>query len=141
MADTPKPNRWNSLLETLGLPTTEHVPAPPPAAETPPPPRPSLPPRDKPAPKPKTAPKPARSWSAIAGDLGLEVPPDPIPQQPASSPPPARPRPAAEAPPSRPRPAEEPPAMGSTQSGRSPLDDIFGEKEGDVDVFGLSGGR
>src|SRR5437762_12979281 len=88
MSDSTKPDRWNSLLETLGVPVSEEKkPLEPPAAEatggqpsapTKPQPVSLLPPaKTKAAPKPKPAAPAAKSpsyWSRIAGALGLGVP-------------------------------------------------------------------
>src|SRR5262245_31580432 len=116
MPESGKADRWNSLLETLGVPVTEPTRASETAADvaetesTPtaaarPQPLSMLPPeKPKPAAKPKPAPPAAKSpsyWSRIAGALGLEVP------QPAAEEAP-RPIPPAEEPPRRR--SEEPPA-------------------------------
>src|SRR5262245_7447635 len=87
MSEPGKSDRWNSLLETLGVPVSESTATEPsggePAAEspaTPTKPQPvSLlrPEKPKAAPKPKPAKPAAKSpsyWSRIAGALGLEVP-------------------------------------------------------------------
>ena len=142
MPEPGKSDKWNSLLETLGVPATE-PPAKPAetAAETPkaasaPPPR-----MAKPAPKPKAAPPAAKSpsyWSRIAGALGLETPAVPEPE-PTPPPPPA--------------PVAERPARGQESGGRGresqperaappprKLESMFGPKEPDVDVFALDQG-
>ena len=145
MSDSPKPSRWNSLLESLGLPTPGTRAAPPPKPR-----------RRKPVCSTAAAAREAsrqaesrragrRSWGSIAGESGsggsararrsssAAIPPaSPTPV--CILPPPAgrTQRPIAE-----PSPAlESPPAAA-----RTPLDDIFGEQSGDVDVFGLSSGR
>src|SRR6266700_2954999 len=103
MPEPGKSDRWNSLLETLGVPVSE--PKPQPAAEAPqaePPAAAPSPAQVKPQPismlrpeKAKSAPKvpPAKPaakspsyWSRIAGALGLEVPAQ-------SEPPPEEPKP------------------------------------------------
>src|SRR5688572_10369498 len=106
MTEPGKSDRWNSLLETLGVPIAEPKPAaktqaaepehaaPAPARQ---PPRAMLPERAKATPKPKVGPPAAKSpsyWSRIAGALGLEVTPEP---EPAPPPPesPVVPRPEA----------------------------------------------
>lgn len=91
MSEPGKSDRWNSLLETLGVPASESKPQPS-AAEAPPVENPlgakpqpvsMLPPaKAKAAPKPKPAPPAAKSpsyWSRIAGALGLDVPAVPEP--------------------------------------------------------------
>src|SRR5207248_2550900 len=92
MTEPGKTDRWNSLLETLGVPATEQKQpvAAEPAAQTPsapiakPQPVSMLRPKKTPAPaKPKSGPPAAKSpsyWSRIAGALGLEVPPPSEPQ-------------------------------------------------------------
>src|SRR5262245_57698370 len=87
MSESGKSDRWNSLLETLGVPVSESKPLPPapvaPSASEKPQSVSMLPPaKPKAAPKPKPAPKPAKSpsyWSRIAGALGLEVAAEPEP--------------------------------------------------------------
>src|SRR5262245_43456156 len=96
MSDSGK-DRWNSLLETLGVPASESCPSPPSseeAATEPPPgakPQPISmlrPEKPKAAAKPKpakpTPPKSPSYWSRIAGALGLESPaaPEPITEAP-----------------------------------------------------------
>src|SRR5437016_1875927 len=92
MAEPGKTERWNSLLESLGVPASEPAPPPQPPADADAPatakPQPvSLLPsqKAKAAPKPKAGPPAAKSpsyWSRIAGALGLDVgatatPPEP----------------------------------------------------------------
>src|SRR5262245_7859919 len=90
MTDPAKPDRWNSLLESLGVPVSEEKkpsePAAPSPADAPSAPAKAqpvslLPPaKPKAAAKPKPAAAPAKSpsyWSRIAGALGLEVPAPP----------------------------------------------------------------
>src|SRR5437764_13979488 len=78
MAEPGKTERWNSLLESLGVPASE-PPQQPPGGPTPAKPQsasllPSQ--KQKAAPKPKAGPPAAKSpsyWSRIAGALGLDV--------------------------------------------------------------------
>ena len=123
MSDAPKPDRWNSLLETLGVPASELPPPPPPAPPAAA--RPASPPgpRGKPAAKTRPANRPTSSWSAIAGSLGLEVPPEPV----APAPPPVQPLPPRPSRPSGPPPATR------------PLRDEFIEPELDLDDLGPIG--
>ena len=104
MSEPGKSDRWNSLLETLGVPVSEPKPAEP-AAETPagdapqaakPQPISMLRPEKKGAAKSKPpAGKPAAKspsyWSRIAGALGLEVPAEPEPRAAEPEPTPAEP--------------------------------------------------
>ena len=176
MSETGKSDRWNSLLETLGVPASESKPALPaaeaPSAEAPPAPaKPQSismlrPEKAKPAPKPKAASQPAKSpsyWSRIAGALGLEsaAPPEPpaveetkteeprIEEPRAEEPPRAFERPRREQRPREDRPRHEDrprreerqrrdePPRESELPPRSSLDEMFGPKPADVDVFGL----
>src|SRR5258705_7213658 len=99
MPEPGKSDRWNSLLETLGVPASESKPAEQPTAQTPGAASPAaLPAKPQPVSllrpeKPKVAPKPppakpaAKSpsyWSRIAGALGLDVPA--APETPAEEP-------------------------------------------------------
>src|SRR5688572_24242391 len=89
MSEPGKSDRWNSLLETLGVPAGESKPTLPAADAPSAPAKPQSismlrPEKAKPAPKPKAAAQPAKSpsyWSRIAGALGLEsaAPPEPPP--------------------------------------------------------------
>ena len=144
MPEPGKSDKWNSLLETLGVPATEPPPKAPEAAAEPPKAASAPPPRmAKPAPKPKASPPAAKSpsyWSRIAGALGLETPavpePEPVP------PTPAPPAPVAE----RPARSQESGGRGrEAQPDRNAppprkLESMFGPKEPDVDVFGLDQG-
>src|SRR4051794_16439501 len=89
MSEPGKSDRWNSLLETLGVPVSETKPS---AAESPPAEAPAVPKpqptsllrpqKAKAAPKPPAAKPAAKSpsyWSRIAGALGLDVPAQPEP--------------------------------------------------------------
>src|SRR6476646_834808 len=93
MTEPGKPDRWNSLLETLGVPASETKPA---AESAPTESRPEAPPapaakalplsmlrpeKAKAAPKPPPAKSPSY-WSRIAGALGLEVASEPEPGPP-----------------------------------------------------------
>src|SRR5688500_16454444 len=153
MPEPGKTDKWNSLLETLGVPASEQPPAAPqapPEAAAPAKPQPvsSRPGRPgKATPKPKAGPPAAKSpsyWSRIAGALGLEVPAAPEPE--------AAPPPKAESPSSPPEPvartrepgprrqapsAQTPSAQGHEAPPRQPLESMFGPKQADVDVFGL----
>jgi len=191
MAEPGKSERWNSLLETLGVPVKEQVTPQPPTESAPSKPQPvsMLPPKkQKEPPKPKAGPPAAKSpsyWSRIAGALGLDVGtvPEPkvdapksqrieeskaepaeeprreAPRRPVESPAPERevpprafqrPRRDEQRPPrERPRREERPRheerarhedrAPSEEPAGRSTLNDKFGGKGGDVDVFSLGG--
>src|SRR5262245_5391151 len=167
MSESGKSDRWNSLLETLGVPVSETQPAPP-TSETPAGDAPAAPAKPKAvsmlrpekakaAPKPKPAAPQAKSpsyWSRIAGALGLEVPSQPEPPpaeeepipQPESceseEPPRAFDRPTREKarehrPAREERPWEKEFAPENEPVQRSTLDEMFGPKTPDVDVFGL----
>lgn len=157
-----KPDRWNSLLETLGVPVSEAKPAPPaeaPAAESS-----AVKPQStamarqekKAVAKPKPAAAPAKSpsyWSRIAGALGLEVAQEPEPTK-AEEPEAEEPRReeiqerkteetrTKEALPrerlrTEDRSSREFAPLESEVTPRSALDEMFGPKSPDVDVFDL----
>lgn len=177
MAESGKTERWNSLLESLGVPASESPPPPPqPEPSAKPQPASLLPPQKaKAAPKPKAAPPAAKSpsyWSRIAGALGLDVGSAPQPvveeskdqrtEEPKAEPetqrrhhessreremPPRafeRPRrgeerTSHERPPREERARYEERTPSEEPGGRSALDDMFGPKAVDVDVFSLGG--
>jgi ribonuclease E len=196
MSEPGKSDRWNSVLESLGVPVsqpstpqpTEKAAEAPAAAKQP---VSMLPPKkEKPTPKPKPGPAPAKSpsyWSRIAGALGLEVaaapepaaeepkvehrgepvaePLEEMPREPADQPepPPQRhtaPRGNRDLPPrafERPSREERPPreerrhrherapreerprheAASLAEEPSSALNDMFGAKPRDLDVFSL----
>jgi hypothetical protein len=70
MTDDPN-DPWQSLADDLGLKPGE--------AQAPPPPKPNPPTSHRPATpsSPPPAAKPSADWSALAGELGLELPPEP----------------------------------------------------------------
>jgi hypothetical protein len=187
MPEPGKPDRWNSLLETLGVPVSEKPKeAAPEAAGAEAPPASTAktqpmsmlrPEKPKAAPKPKPAAPAAKSpsyWSRIAGALGLEsaAAPEPAVDRPAmESPAPAaaeEPRHARveesarearrpqrhererefpsrgherpmreERPPREERSRRDEPQRTSEPPARSPLDEMLGAQDADVDVFGL----
>jgi ribonuclease E len=196
MSEPGKSDRWNSLLETLGLPVSEAKPQPGPQETTEKPAEAGhkqpismlRPEKPKPAPKPKPGAPAAKSpsyWSRIAGALGLEVPaaPEPAADPPAAAaelpksheqraeppqrhaaettarkeelpsrafdrPRPDRPsrgerphreerRPRGERPPRREHGRHERPPVAD-EPPRSSLNEMFGPKEPDVNVFGLA---
>jgi len=187
MSEPGKPDRWNSLLETLGVPVSEkpketapeaaEAEAPPAATAKTQPMSMLRPEKPKAAPKPKPAAPAAKSpsyWSRIAGALGLESAsaPEPAVEQPAKGESPslaaeeprharaeqptyesrrpqrqererasaarAQERPIREErPPHEERARRDEPPRTSEHPTRSPLDEMFGAQDADVDVFGL----